>query len=102
MFAYDTVTEAVAGLKQRGFGIDFNLEFDRVICPSTPVSLLPSEFEIVEFYRFEGNSDPADEAVVYAIESKHGQKGVLVSGFGISAEGLAGEMAEKLNVRHSA
>jgi hypothetical protein len=99
MYAYDTVTEAVQGLKKRGYSIDFNLEDDRLICPETPVSLKPAEFEITEFYRFEGESDPADEAVVYVIESQAGQKGLLVTGFGISAEGIGEEMIEKLAMK---
>jgi hypothetical protein len=100
MFTYDTVTEAVNGLNQRGYTINFNLEQDQIICKETPLALRPSEFEITEVYRFEGDSDPADEAVVYAIESRHGQKGVLVNGFGISADAAGEEMVEKLAVRH--
>jgi hypothetical protein len=97
MFAYDTVTEAVRGLKQRGYSIDFNLGPRGLVCNEPPVSLQPSDFEITEVYRFEGNSDPADEAAVYAIESTDGRKGLLVTGFGISAEGLGEEMVEKLS-----
>jgi hypothetical protein len=100
MYTYDTVVEAVQGLKQRGYSIDFNLEPDRLICHETPLSLGPSDFEISEVYRFEGNSDPADEAAVYAIQSREGQKGLLVTGFGISAEGIAPEMVEKLAYFH--
>jgi hypothetical protein len=99
MYTYDTVVEAVKGLKLRGYTIDFNLESDRIFCPKTPLSLTPADFEITEFYRFEGDSDPADEAIVYAIESKEGQKGVLVNGFGISSEEVGEEMIEKLSVR---
>ena len=101
MYAYDTVAEAVNGLKQRGYNIDFNLEANRIFCNKTAVSLKPADFEITEFYRFEGESDPADEAVVYAIESRTGQKGLLVTGFGISAEGMGEEMVEKLSVKRS-
>ncbi len=100
MFTYDTVAEAVNGLKQRGYNIDFNLEAGKICCGRTPLSLAPADFEITEFHRFEGPSDPADEAVVYAIESKDGQKGLLVTGFGITAEGIGEEMIEKLTVRH--
>ena len=64
------------------------------------LALAPEEFEITEVYRFEGNSDPADEAVVYAIESRHGQKGILVNGFGISADPVSDEMVEKLRLKH--
>ncbi|MBS1934481.1 MAG: hypothetical protein JST96_10815 [Bacteroidetes bacterium] len=100
MYTYDTVAQAVNGLKQRGYTIDFNLENDNVVCHSIPVSLSSSEFEIDEVYRFEGESDPADEAVVYGIASKHGHKGVLVNGFGISADAISDEMIAKLSVKH--
>ena len=100
MFAYDTLTEAVNGLKQRGYNIDFNLEFDGITCHEKTLSLKPSDFEITEVYRFEGDSDPADEAVVYAIESKHGEKGILVNGFGVSADPVSDEMVAKLKVKH--
>lgn len=99
MYEYDTVTEAVRGLKQRGYGIDFNLEAGRLHCPDQALSLKPDEFAITEFYRFEGDSDPADEAVVYAIESTRGEKGLLVTGFGITAEGVGEEMIEKLRLK---
>ena len=99
MYAYDTVVEAVQGLKQRGYSIDFNLEADCISCNKTPLSLKPADFSITEFYRFEGESDPADEAVVYAIESVKGDKGIVVTGFGISAEGIGEEMIEKLRVK---
>jgi hypothetical protein len=48
-------------------------------------------------YRFEGMSDPGDEAVVYAISSpRHGVKGTLVNGYGISSEALSAEMVKAL------
>jgi hypothetical protein len=100
MFAYDTVAQAVNGLKDRGFTMDFNLENDHIRCQGHPERLGADEFEIVEVYRFEGNSDPGDEAIVYGIQSKHGIKGVLVNGFGISADSLSNTMIEKLRILH--
>jgi hypothetical protein len=96
MYNYDTVTEAVEGLRNRGYTLDFNLLENCLICNNQKFS--PSDFEIVEVYRFEGNSDPADEAVVYAIESNNGKKGILVSGYGISADPMTAEMAKKLSI----
>jgi hypothetical protein len=98
MYNYETVTAAVNGLKDRGFTLDFNLQENCVICNLEKFD--PASFEITEVYRFEGNTDPADEAAVYAIESNKGQKGVLVTGYGISAEGMSAEMVKKLSVRH--
>ncbi len=96
MIVYDTVSEAVNGLKKRGYNLDFNLSENCLICHGDKFDI--NDFEITEMHRFEGNTDPSDEAVVYAIESKDGQKGVLVNGYGISAETISGEMAKKLSI----
>lgn len=95
MPAYDTVSQAVNELKQRGYTLDFNLKESCLECEGQNFN--PKEFEITEFHRFEGNSDPADEAVVYAIESRNGMKGVLVNAFGVYSEPLSDEMIKKLS-----
>ena len=99
MHTYDTVTEAVTGLKERGFSLDFNLKENCLVCHEHKFN--PEDFEIVEVYRFEGNTDPADEAVVYAIQSVDGLKGILVSGYGPSADSMSTEMAKKLQIHRS-
>ena len=100
MYAYDTLSEAVNGLKQRGYTIDFNIVAGKLVCEHTPVSLSPAEFEISAVYRFEGNTDPADEAVVYAIESKHGHRGLLVNAYGPDADAASDELVRKLREKH--
>ncbi|MDP9229550.1 MAG: phosphoribosylpyrophosphate synthetase [Bacteroidota bacterium] len=96
MYAYDTVTAAVKGLKERGYTLDFNLKENCLVCDEDKFDI--NDFEIVEVYRFEGDSDPGDEAVVYAIESNKGHKGVLVNGYGISSNALSAEMAKKMRM----
>ncbi len=99
MYSYDTLSEAVNDLKKRGFDIDFNLQENCLICQGDKFDV--NDFEITEVYRFEGNTDPSDEAIVYAIESVNGVKGVLVNGYGISAEGMSAEMAKKLSMNRN-
>jgi hypothetical protein len=100
MVNYDTVSQAVNGLRDRGFTVDFNLAENCLICNGEKYTI--QDFEITELHRFEGNTDPADEAVVYAIESvQKGIRGVLVTGYGISAEGMSAEMAQKLKGHYS-
>ncbi|MEO8769112.1 MAG: phosphoribosylpyrophosphate synthetase [Ferruginibacter sp.] len=99
MYTYDTVVEAIDGLKARGYEIDLNLAFDKLICNKKGVSLNPSEFEITEVYRFEGDTNPSDEDVVYAVESKDGKtKGVLTEAFGMYADVASDEMLKKLTM----
>jgi len=96
MLVYDTVTEAVNDLRRRGFTVDFNLEENCIVCNDKKFN--PDDFEIVEVHRFEGDTDPSDEAIVYAIESKGGMKGILVNGYGISADPMSADMAGKLQM----
>ncbi len=90
---YETVSTAIEALQQQGYTVDFRLEGNRLVCPSD--GFKPDEFDIVDVYRYEGDTDPADEASVYAIESKSGLKGILVTGYGASSDALATELLEK-------
>jgi hypothetical protein len=99
MTNYKTVSEAIGDLKKRGYTIDFNLGFGGVQSHTSAISLAADKFEITEVYRFEGETDPEDEAVVYAIESHDGHKGVLVNGYGISTDPANDEMVSKLAIR---
>ena len=96
---YDTVTEAVKGLKERGYNVDFNIAFDKLVCSDNKICLQPDEFEIMEVHRFEGDSNPDDEDVVYALESKDGKhKGVITSAFGIYADPVSNKIIQKLSM----
>ncbi len=96
---YDTVSSALNSLKARGYVKDFNIAFDKLVCTDTDECLNPHEFEITEVYRFEGESNPSDEAVVYAVESIDGNtKGALVNGYGPSADSMSDQMIKKLSI----
>jgi hypothetical protein len=99
MYTYDTVSEALYGLKERGYKIDFNLAFDKVICRESGIFLYPADFEITELYRFEGNTDPGDENIVYALASKDGNiKGSLVTAYGAYSEDIDPDLVQKLTM----
>ena len=82
-----TLSEIITKLKAAGYTEDFNLEQHFLTGRSTAVRLAADEFVVDRHYRFEGDSDPGDEAVVYAISSaKHHLKGTLVNGYGIYSD----------------
>ena len=94
-----TLSEALMRLKVEGYTEDFNLSGDCVNCRSGQLRIFPSEFQIDQYFRFEGQSDPADGAVLYAISSeKYNVKGVLVNGYGIYSEPMTNEMLKKLEM----
>lgn len=85
-------------LKHKGYTEDFNLKPDGIDYQKGKLLICPDDFQIDQVYRFEGDSDPGDEAVLYAISSeKHNLKGVLVNGYGIYSNALSDAMAKKLN-----
>ncbi len=101
MINYDTVVEAISDLKKRGYVLDFNMAFDKLICSNNEICLNPSDFEITEVYRFEGDTNPSDEDVVYAVESKTGnKKGIFTSAFGLYADSISTDMLKKLQIHH--
>lgn len=92
-----SLSEILDRLKAKGYTEDFNLKPDSIGHSQGNLRLSPADFNIDEFFRFEGSSDPGDGAIVYAISSeKHGLKGVLVNGYGVYADPLTNEMLEKL------
>lgn len=102
MHSYDTVVGAINGLKQRGYSLDFNLAFDKLTCNDNDICLNPKDFEITEVYRFEGETNPSDEDVVYAVESKDQKiKGVVTSAFGIYADPISADMIKKLSMHRN-
>lgn len=96
-YHYDTVSNAINSLKLQGYTVDFNLEGNYLVNGGNKISA--NDFSIVDVYRYEGNTDPSDEAAVYAIESTDGTKGILVTAYGASADAFTDEMLEKLKVR---
>jgi hypothetical protein len=96
MYQYESPVHAIEDLKKRGYTEDFNLKDNCLVCSEQQFN--PDEFEIKEVYRFEGDSDPADEAIVLGIESSNGIKGVFINGYGYSSEPMGEEMERKLKM----
>lgn len=94
---YSTVVEALDKLRRRGFTTDFNIQENCIVSGENRFD--PADFEIVEIYRYEGTTDPGDEAVVYGIESTGGDRGVLVSGYGPTEDPMVTEIIGNMKVR---
>lgn len=100
MIEPSTLSEATNLLHEKGYTLDFNIEENVIHCKTEGLKLSPDEFEVVETFRFEGMSDPSDNSIVYAIESHHGKKGILVNAYGVYANTMTNELISKLEVRH--
>jgi hypothetical protein len=83
---YLTLLEAVNALRDRGYTYDFHYEDSSLNCKMISEKFLPDDLKITEYYRFEGMSDPDDNTIVYAIESRQGHKGILIDAYGAYAD----------------
>jgi hypothetical protein len=92
IYEYATVVEALEILKKLGFETDFNILSNQIIKN-------PSHFKIHHIYRYEGDSNPDDEATVYGLESLNGEKGVYVAGYSANSENDAAEVLQKINIQ---
>lgn len=93
---YDTLVEAIDGLRAQGYSEDFNLSHNCIESSTKNHRILHDEFEIDKFFRFEGESNPDDSSILYAISSsKYQVKGLLVNAFGIYSEDITDALLQK-------
>jgi hypothetical protein len=83
----DTVTEALALLQAEGYTADFNLEGTAATCSACRHRHALEGAHVQRQYRFEGDSDPGDEAIVLGVRCPAcGALGVIVSAYGPDAD----------------
>ena len=60
----------------------------------------PEDLTIIKTYRFEGDSDPSDSAILYVIEAKDGMRGYSLDAYGAYTNhgDKYNEFIKKLNV----
>lgn len=81
-----TIVERMAALRKEGFTHDFTVKNAFLTFEESAVAYKPDSVKIISFYRFEGESDPADNSILYAIETMDGLKGLLIDAYGTYAD----------------
>ncbi|MBF9223713.1 hypothetical protein [Hymenobacter ruricola] len=85
-------------LTKDGFTQDFNVVDGRLqtIGNDSNKSYGPDEVTIVDFYRFEGESNPDDMSILYAIEANDGVRGTISSAYGVYADSDTDEFLKQV------
>lgn len=98
---YTTVAHAVEALKKRGYTAEFKLDKDsnKMRNVKSKKSYAPQDMKIVEYHRFEGASNPSDMSIVLAVEGKDGDKGIIISPFGMYADVKMIEFIDKVKIK---
>ncbi|WP_375323683.1 phosphoribosylpyrophosphate synthetase [Flagellimonas sp. GZD32] len=79
--SFSTLSEAVNTLTSEGYKEDFEARDNSIIALYSKKEFQPGELNIVANYRFDGNTNPSDDATVFAIEASDGTKGTLVMSY---------------------
>jgi hypothetical protein len=77
-----TLSACTKMLESRGFKTPFIVLNDGIQSVYSDRIYKPHQVSIVDFYRFEGNSDPEDNAILYAIDAVSGERGLLIDAYG--------------------
>lgn len=96
-YKYATVIEAMKQLRVLGFDVDFNIK--KNILEAENQSYLIEDFEITQVYRYEGDSNPDEEATVYGIESNDGKRGILITSYGMYTDEDSAELLKQLSIK---
>lgn len=96
---YSNKAEAIIGLQNKGYELDFILYNETLLCIQDRGLLNPDDFEITETYRFKSEVLQEEGYIIYAINSAHnGLKGILMTSYSAFTKGLSIHLWSKLSV----
>ncbi|MDX1428322.1 MAG: phosphoribosylpyrophosphate synthetase [Salegentibacter mishustinae] len=97
---YGTLSQAINKLKlEEGYEHDFNLLDEKIELKAENETFEVEEFEVDKVLRFEGMSNPDDNAILYAITTSNNRKGILVDGYGTYSGQVSEKMLKKLDLK---
>ena len=98
-----TLSQVVNELVKAGYTTEFLYERNNLYCQmgAEKCLLKPHDLVITQIYRFEGMNDPSDSAVVYALESKQGKKGLLIDAYCVYADEHKATFLKNIPIRET-
>lgn len=99
MKSKDTLSQTMNNLRDKGYNQDFNLLDDHLQNKNEDKTYSVENFEVDDYFRFEGMSNPADNSILFAITTSDGTKGLLVDGYGITSGQVSKHMLNKLKLK---
>jgi hypothetical protein len=100
MDAMETLREAITRLERGGYRAIFRARQGGFVDLSSGRLHAPESLEVDEIVRFEGESDPGDEAALFALRTRDGSRGTYVTTFGPYADPLGAELVKRLAPVH--
>lgn len=86
-------------LEEKGYTDQFRVEGKNLVSlKDSKKKYKPKDVNAVNFYRFEGISDPDDMSILYAIETCDGTKGTLVDAYGRYSDEATGTFMQEVDI----
>ena len=85
-------------LEAQGYKDQFRVEKGRLCDLSTNKKYKAKDVKAVNFFRFEGISNPDDMSILYAIETSDGRKGTLTDAYGLYADDDTGQFMQDVEI----
>lgn len=83
-----TLSACCRMLDKIGFTAQFKVNHAGIQSLDTQKQYNPEDVKIVNFYRFEGYSNPDDNSILYAIETAEGERGTITDAYGPNGDPL--------------
>lgn len=82
----NTISECIHSAVKAGYTRDFFMNDQGLSYNGAGKVYLPDEVTIKNFYRFEGESDPADSSILYLLRTHDGARGTLLDAYGVYSD----------------
>jgi hypothetical protein len=93
-----TLSQCMTTLARNGFTANFMVVEGKLSIIDEPKKYTPEQVKIDNFYRFEGESDPSDTSILYAIQTHDGTKGIIADAYGVYADTGVSEFMKQVIV----
>lgn len=85
-------------LEADGYTDQYRVEKGKLCDLTNNKKYKPADVKAVNFYRFEGISNPDDMSILYAIETSDGRKGTMVDAYGLYSDDETGEFMNQVQI----
>lgn len=96
----DTLAQAMSALREAGYTENLTPGPDGLIHSAEGKPMPVYECAVDEIHRFEGESNPSDMAILYALSNVDGRKGLLVNAYGTYADAETAAVLRQVESRH--
>lgn len=85
-------------MNEEGYTANFRVTEEGLECVDTNKVYKAGDLLVVNFYRFEGISDPDDNSILYAIEATDGTRGTLMDAYGAYSDPMIEKFMKQVKI----